>query len=233
MSLSAVMASRNMLFLSLWVIIFINQTIGAEITGFSTQPYTTLVEREEVNIHSVRTIQRGLQPEIADHPLTALPPVKTEDKERLIGGNDVPFERFSFVVVVVALDETGAEVWPCAGALLTSTYVVTSARCIVDALTVRVKAGNTTSPQIRHGNKIIYPNFYRNTLQNDIALVHLLTPFVIGGNIGTIQLPKNAWGYNTPSLSEKTMQNDWGGPVTYKNPSEPMPVLVGVMSDFV
>ena len=127
--------------------------------------------------------------------------------DQIIGGQGVyPAGKYPWIVVLASNVATG----PlenrkfCAGTLISTTMVITAAHCITSLIgnNFNVVAGvhnlqSGTGYQEVHVAKVIkHPNFNPTTYDNDLAVILLATPLVLGGSgataVGTIPLISSA-----------------------------------------
>ncbi|XP_065331373.1 trypsin-1-like [Cloeon dipterum] len=120
----------------------------------------------------------------------------TQRRARLLGGTDVALGinvQFFYNVLVEGVSILGTQNKYCGGAILSKSWVLTAAQCVVGVDPVRVYAGsaidplNTVTP-IDAVFRYPHEKFVRNTLLNDIALIKLVKPLALGGTISTIRL---------------------------------------------
>ncbi|CAG0920333.1 unnamed protein product [Notodromas monacha] len=93
--------------------------------------------------------------------------------------------------------------YTCSGALVTVNYVITAGQCVVQRKTnyyperIQVALGDLNAKKPENGQQfsdadaLVHPNFNRDSLLNDIALLKLKTPATLTTNIGLISVETN------------------------------------------
>ncbi|KAF4526845.1 hypothetical protein B566_EDAN015650 [Ephemera danica] len=170
------------------------------------------------------------------------------DGERLLGGTAATDTTTSpYAVYVNALDSDATKIQRyCSGALISNTYVLTAASCVVDAYgIIKVYAGDKGGAMNeKSATAIIYPKYVRNAREHDIALLQLTTAYTLTTAINTILLPTagtylksynflgetyRVYGYGAP-LGKL---GDVGAPVVAQaTGSSSSAVLVAIVTDY-
>ncbi|XP_065350156.1 brachyurin-like [Cloeon dipterum] len=120
----------------------------------------------------------------------------TAQNGRILGGTPVTsetFPQYNYHVLIVSVTAADIERWFCGGALLSSTWALTAAHCVVLVSTITVYAGKFEDPSTvtstpPTATAYIHPAFRLNLMINDIALLKLSTPLTLSGTIGTARL---------------------------------------------
>lgn len=142
------------------------------------------------------------------------------------GGCDTNlFERPDIVLIERFSATWGAS---CVGVVLSANYILTAASCVDGALTnsMRVVAGlwdrrDFTQAQVQYVASYKVHDFYNSnpgvaSYSNDIAIITLQRPLVIGGNVLTTVLAQPADGnfLGQPTLTYSWIRHSGGNPVT-------------------
>lgn len=138
---------------------------------------------------------------------------------RIVGGSIVSDERYPFIVAVMFdLDGDGNFAHGCGGTLISDSWVLTAAHCIVDAQSgqlldfnsVAVLVGSldifdqTQGTLIASQRVVAHPTYQAQTFTNDIAVIELAQAV----EVPVIALP--ATGSDVPQVSEDAVVAGWG-----------------------
>ncbi|XP_001655729.2 tryptase [Aedes aegypti] len=134
--------------------------------------------------------------------------------------NETEFGEFPWMVAVLqAHSEAESEVstYACGGSLIAPNVILTVAHCVMDkqANELTVRAGEwdtmTTNEYIPHQERqvssiIMHPNFNRNLLFHDLALLVVVSPFTADDNVQLACLPPQGMDFT----SENCFAAGWG-----------------------
>lgn len=133
----------------------------------------------------------------------------------IVGGVPVSIENHPYQVALEIATDPG---WgmSCGGTILSSEWVITAAHCLeylpnggsayVTATSVSVASGVTTLPASSYiaADQIhLHPEWNRNTMENDIGLIHLETP-VLGGSLPILDISSQ------PEDGDSLFVTGWG-----------------------
>lgn len=113
----------------------------------------------------------------------------------IVGGQPAQISDYPWQVSL----QTSANRHFCGGSVINSTWILTAAHCVQGTATsdIRVYAGATD--QTRPGGQyaqaaqiIVHPNFNPSTMDNDIAVLRLVNPLLLGLNVQPIPTPLKA-----------------------------------------
>lgn len=98
--------------------------------------------------------------------------------------------------------------------MITSSYVLTAAHCLMDVVSLEIILGahninktECTQKRITTDNYTIHPQWDLSNLIHDIGLIHLPKPVKTGIIIRTIELPKND---DDDYAGDKALMSGWG-----------------------
>jgi secreted trypsin-like serine protease len=131
-------------------------------------------------------------------------PIEQTVSTRIVGGSNAQANAWPWQVALLSANGT----FFCGGSLLSSTWVVTAAHCLVNngtplaASALRVRAGSLTTGaggQLLGVSRIlVHPSYNRTTFENDIALLQLSSAATLSSAVRTIDpvSPENEllWG---------------------------------------
>ncbi|XP_065350158.1 brachyurin-like [Cloeon dipterum] len=118
----------------------------------------------------------------------------TAQNGRILGGTAVTtqtFPQYNYHVLIVSKTAADIDRWFCSGALLSATWALTAAHCVVLVSTINVYPGTFEDPLAATpstATAFIHPAFRLNLMINDIALLKIGTPLTLSGTIGTARL---------------------------------------------
>ncbi|CAB3381097.1 Hypothetical predicted protein [Cloeon dipterum] len=118
----------------------------------------------------------------------------TDPNSRILGGTAVEtdtFAQYNYHVLVVSKTAADIERWFCGGTLLSGTWALTAAHCVVLVSTINVYYGTHSDPLAttpKTATAYIHPGFRLNLMINDIALLKMSTPLTLSGTIGIARL---------------------------------------------
>lgn len=116
----------------------------------------------------------------------------SEISTRVSGGYVAAANQFPWMVSIRA--GTGANMTTCGGSLISTLWVLTSAACVQGYGSITLGFGSVilTAPAQSQTqtaiNFIVHPSYVASTLANNVALVRLNTPVIIGANVQAIRL---------------------------------------------
>ncbi|KAL9986057.1 hypothetical protein ACROYT_G000123 [Oculina patagonica] len=136
---------------------------------------------------------------------------------RIVGGTEAPVNSWPWQVMVT--DNSGNQF--CGGSLVDPYWVVTAAHCLVgetaSSIKIRVGAhyrtnGSVGTEQDIKIAKIITHENYKTPLSdsNDIALLNLASPALIGEGVGLVCLPETSLQLPFDNLDEMCWITGWG-----------------------
>lgn len=133
---------------------------------------------------------------------------------RIINGLRVPVHRYPWVVLVQARDERVKLTGICGGALVSHKHVLTAGHCLFlqgkRAPKMTVLYGHATlalAKRVSVISTILHPDYYDQTLKNDIALLELSRDLAFSENVQPVCLPD----HDFPPLSQLTgIVAGWG-----------------------
>ena len=151
-------------------------------------------------------------------PLAAAAPNQEDPGPRIVGGENAAVGEIPWQVVVYPGP------YLCGGSLIDTQWVVTAAHCVVDnsnnpmnPADVDVVAGeynrnqNDGTEQPRAVNLVVvHPDYAPATHDNDIALLRLATPVVIGPSVGIIPLIFSPTNDGLVAPGVLSMVSGWG-----------------------
>jgi trypsin len=151
---------------------------------------------------------------------------------RIVGGTAAAPGEFPWRVLVFMYNPATGSGGICGGTIISPNWVVTAAHCTMDfqpGYKINVYY-NTTSNPVTTGSQsamivsdryVQNPTYNRNTLDNDISLIHLPTPIPYGLNVGPVCLPYSlqqpqtyqgfnvtASGYGTTQIVQAGVENN-------------------------
>ncbi len=141
---------------------------------------------------------------------------------RIVGGSTVVDDRYPFMVAVsFDLDGDGFFVHGCGGSLVSDTWVLTAAHCVVDPLSGQLVNNNSVAVLvgsrdifdqsqgmlISASRIVVHPAYQAQTFTNDIALIELSQAV----ELPVIALP--ASGGDVPAVGEDATVTGWGNTV--------------------
>ena len=153
----------------------------------------------------------------------------------IVGGSPVSIDDHPYQVALEIATDPG---WgmSCGGTILSSEWVVTAAHCLeylpnggsayVTATSVSVASGVTNLPAsnyIAADQVHIHPEWNRNTMENDIGLVHLETP-IQGGSLPILDLSSQ------PTDGDALFVTGWGRTSWGGSPSDEL-LGAGILVD--
>jgi len=139
--------------------------------------------------------------------LTFLPP-----GSKIINGQDAELGEWPFIVRLGIKVSAGTAL--CGGTLIAPDLVLTAGHCVDGATSAEITAGDLhTSPfidepteQTRTSTNLVQHEGYNgNTIENDVAVIKLDTPFDISDNLKPISLPSES-----PVAGQQVVQAGWG-----------------------
>ncbi|XP_051007492.1 trypsin-4 [Acomys russatus] len=115
----------------------------------------------------------------------------TNDDDKIVGGYTCP--KHSVPYQVSLNDGTGHQ---CGGSLISDQWVLSAAHCYKRRLQVRLGEHNIHvlegGEQFIDVQKIIrHPKYNKDTLDNDIMLIKLKSPALLGSRVSTVSLPRS------------------------------------------
>ena len=151
-------------------------------------------------------------------PLVAAAPNQEDPGPRIVGGENAAVGEIPWQVVVYPGP------FLCGGSLIDPQWVVTAAHCAVDnndnpvnPATVNVVAGeynrsqsDGTEQQRTVDLVVVHPNYDPASFDNDIALLRLTTPVVIGPSVGVIPLVHSPTNDALVAPGMSSMASGWG-----------------------
>jgi secreted trypsin-like serine protease len=148
--------------------------------------------------------------------------------DQIIGGVQVnPVDKYPFIVAIV--DNLAFDIYHgqfCGGSLIRADLVLTAAHCVygLTRVDIDVVAGlgylyeDSSSQRALVSRIYVHPKFNPNNYENDIAIIKLTTPFILGSaairNVQTIPL------VSTAALPASATVAGWGA-ITTTNPYFP------------
>ncbi|XP_078366044.1 MAM and LDL-receptor class A domain-containing protein 1-like [Oculina patagonica] len=136
---------------------------------------------------------------------------------RIVGGTIAPINSWPWQVMIT--DNSGNQF--CGGSLVDPYWVVTAAHCLpgetASSIKIRVGAhyrtnGSVGTEQNIEVAKIIMHESYQNPLfdSNDIALLNLVNPAIVGEGVGFVCLPDTGHQLPLDNLNKKCWITGWG-----------------------
>lgn len=125
-------------------------------------------------------------------------------------GGSSSFGEFPWMAAVLKTDsKTYEDVFLCGGSVIHQSVILTAAHCLEDINTtdLKIRAGEwdsqTISESLPHQDRyvskaVIHPQYHKEQLHNDIALLFLTSNLLFIDNVGTICLPEEGL-YVNPS----------------------------------
>ena len=115
--------------------------------------------------------------------------------KRVLGGDEIDITKVPWQVSLV--DAANGKHF-CGGSIINNEWILTAAHCVFKDgklnRNIRVHMGSTSSSNMSEGiirdcnEVIVYPGYNKESLDNDIALLHLSSPIEFGNAIKKIQL---------------------------------------------
>jgi secreted trypsin-like serine protease len=137
---------------------------------------------------------------------------------RIVGGTQTKNGEFPWRVTVFVYDPATGRGGLCGGTIISASWIMTAAHCTMDMKTgykISVFVGAQANPLTVGGGTrlttdkyVQHPAFDRNTMNNDITLVHLTTPLTFKSNVSPACLP---WNYATSEFTgTSVVASGWG-----------------------
>lgn len=129
------------------------------------------------------------------------------DEGRIIGGNATTVQAHPYIVSLQFASGSHS----CGGAILNENQVITAAHCVTFVTNRFIRAGstffNTGGQLIQVASSVIHPQFNRNTLDYDIAILNLVSSLQFGDNVQPIK-----WGrlHSMPRPGDMVTVSGWG-----------------------
>ncbi|KXJ68995.1 hypothetical protein RP20_CCG000602 [Aedes albopictus] len=131
--------------------------------------------------------------------------------------NETEYGEFPWMVAILQAEGTEASTYACGGSLIAPNVILTVAHCVVDKqasqLTARAGEWDTMTTKETHPHQerkvssiILHPNFNRNLLFNDVALLVVEDPFTAAENVQLACLPPQRMDFT----SENCFAAGWG-----------------------
>ena len=143
--------------------------------------------------------------------LIKLPNIAKSDG-RIVGGNEVEIINVPYIV---SLQYRGFKFHICGGSILDSWTIVTAYHCVatIKPQQLEIRAGsknNQIGGQTVVAKIIIrHENFNKYTLDNDIAIIKLVSPLIFSSTVSPIGLPSYNGGVTLPVGTEAIVAG-WG-----------------------
>ncbi|XP_076038890.1 phenoloxidase-activating factor 2-like [Oratosquilla oratoria] len=124
--------------------------------------------------------------------------------------NQTQFGEFPWMTVILTkaiVSNENTDVYVCGGSLIHPSVILTAAHCVHDKsaqdLLVRVGDWNLAEPtetqphqELEITSILPHPRFHPRKLWNDVALLFLTTPAVLGRTVATACLPQPTWNFD-------------------------------------
>ncbi|XP_044266759.1 brachyurin-like [Tribolium madens] len=152
---------------------------------------------------------------------------------RIIGGNTANAGQFPFMAAINV--QTGTSTFFCGGALISNEWILTSAHCVYNAITLTIRLGSIkltgSDPNrvtLATSHVVPHPDFDPTTSKNDIGLIKLRLPVELTDYIQPIALPSGklansanptalGWGQTTDEDSELAPELQYVGLAVISN----------------
>ncbi|RZC38660.1 serine protease 53, partial [Asbolus verrucosus] len=135
---------------------------------------------------------------------------------RIIGGNPAVAGEFPFSAAIYTTTQNG--LYFCGGALISNQWVLTAGQCVDGAIKFTIYLGSNNLQQNEPSRLIVaaeefalHPEYYPQTLENDIGLIHLRMPITFTADSGT---PTNLNKVSLTALSNTKCQETFGYQIT-------------------
>ncbi|XP_050554893.1 trypsin CFT-1-like [Spodoptera frugiperda] len=134
--------------------------------------------------------------------------------QRIWGGNPTSIERYPFLAALMDTDRHWHYWQTCTGAIINDRAVLTIAHCTsnerLHAWRIRVGTNNGNYAGVVHviSRHIAHPLFSSKTLEHNIAVLHVATPFTFNNKVGPVMAIAGP-NYNVPD-NENVLAVGWG-----------------------
>ncbi|XP_055604200.1 collagenase-like [Uranotaenia lowii] len=120
---------------------------------------------------------------------------RPEDDSRIVNGQNAEFGQFPYQALLLLEMPDGRSL--CGGSLISDRWVLAAGHCTDDASAVEVRLGLIDRSYTDDGSLVLvsndffeHPDFDRETLKNDIALIHLPEIVKFTDRISPVELPR-------------------------------------------
>ncbi|XP_076039178.1 transmembrane protease serine 11D-like [Oratosquilla oratoria] len=132
------------------------------------------------------------------------------DPTRIVGGQEAQKNEYPWMISLMAT--VRGDTYTCGASLIAPSWVLTASHCLpgADASDVSVAYGihkfdDTYSDPVKADKIIIHPDYNDQTLENDIALVHLETPVPFSNTVLPVCLAASP-----PKVGTLSVVSGWG-----------------------
>ncbi|XP_055608185.1 collagenase-like [Uranotaenia lowii] len=131
--------------------------------------------------------------------LVSIGSIRADEEGRIVNGENAEYGQFPYQAMLLLQMSQGTAL--CGGSLINSRYVVTAGHCVDGIKSIQVRLGsiffNGRNPDGSPDGSVVmnttdfaaHPDYDPNTLQNDIALVHLPEAVEFTDRIAPVALP--------------------------------------------
>jgi len=163
-------------------------------------------------------------------------PIPSYITVKIVGGTEITPNEFPFLAYL-QVNFTGTDGFQqlCGGSIYNENHIITAAHCVgfpgdFESFQVRVVAGKhsadaqSSHEQIRLITQInIHPNYSRETLENDIAILKMESPLIFNERVSAISIATT-----DPAVNSRVVVAGWGRLRTFATSAPPIPRKVSV-----